>query len=106
MADTNYIGCIVKILETPKQKIEKNNRIKAQFRVQVPQSRNQSTTIARVTFWANLARDINEYYKVGDYIIIEGYISVSKSRKRNKVKITAFKVYPFLIKRIKLSDIL
>ena len=39
MSDTNYIGCIVKILETPKQKIVNNNNLMTQFRVQLPQIR-------------------------------------------------------------------
>ena len=97
MTDTNYIGCIVKILETPKQKIVKNNIVTTKFRVQLPQIRNQTTTIAKLTFWGNLARDVLEYYKVNDYIIIEGYLSLSKKKKSKKVEITVLKVYPFFL---------
>lgn len=97
MTDTNYIGCIVKILETPKQKIVKKNISITQFRVQLPQTRNKSTTIARLTFWANLARDVSDSYKMNDYIIIEGYLSITKKKKSKKVEITVLKVYPFFL---------
>ena len=97
MTDTNYIGCIVKILETPKQKIVPNKIVTTEFRVQLPQIRNQTTTIAKLTFWGNLARDVLEYYKVNDYIIIEGYLSLSKKKKSKKVEITVLKVYPFFL---------
>jgi len=97
MTDTNYIGCIVKILETPKQKIVTNKIVTTEFRVQLPQIRNQTTTIAKLTFWGNLARDVVEYYKVNDYIIIEGYLSLSKKKKSKKVEITVLKVYPFFL---------
>lgn len=50
MTDTNYIGCIVKILETPKQKIVKKNKTMTQFRVQLPQTRTKNTTIVKLTF--------------------------------------------------------
>ena len=62
MTDTNYIGCIVKILETPKQKIVTNKIVTTEFRVQLPQIRNQTTTIAKLTFWGNLGRDVLEYF--------------------------------------------
>jgi hypothetical protein len=47
--------------------------------------------------WGNLARDVLEYYKVNDYIIIEGYLSISKKKKSKKVEITVLKAYPFLL---------
>jgi len=97
MTDTNYIGCIVKVLETPKQKVVKNNTFTTQFRVQLPQTRNRSTTIVRLSFWGNLARDVLDYYKTTDYIIIEGYVSLSKRKKSKKVEITVLKVYPFFL---------
>lgn len=97
MTDTNYIGCIVKILEIPRQTLVQKNIVTTKFRVQLPQIRNQSTTIAKLTFWGNLARDVLEYYKVNDYIIIEGYLSIAKRKKSKKVEITVLKAYPFLL---------
>jgi len=102
MADTNYVGSIVKILEKPKQKLVKDKFITTQFRVQLPQLRN--TRIVNLVFWGNLAKDVANYYQVNDYIMIEGYLSLrpklpSNLAKQNfkKVKITVLKVYPFLL---------
>jgi len=102
MNDTNYIARLIKILEPPKQKILKNNLFMTQFRAQIPQLRN--TRIVRLTFWGNLARDVATYYKVNDYLLIEGYLSIriKKNSKLNfskskKVEITALKVYPFFL---------
>ena len=102
MQDTNYIGGIVKILELPKQKVLKNNILVTQFRAQISQLRN--TRIITLTFWGNLARDITTYYKINDYLIIEGYISLRDKKNSNsilskskKIEITVLKVYPFLL---------
>lgn len=102
MNDTNYIGGIVKILELPKQKILKNNILVTQFRAQMSQLRN--TRIITLTFWGNLARDVTTYYKIDDYLIIEGYISLREKKnststisKSKKVEVTVLKVYPFLL---------
>jgi hypothetical protein len=102
MNDTNYIGGVIKILESPKQKILKNNILVTQFRAQIPQFRN--TRIVTLTFWGNLARDITTYYKIDDYLIIEGYISLRTKKNSNliiskskKIEITVLKVYPFLL---------
>jgi single-stranded DNA-binding protein len=102
MGDTNLVGGIVKILETPKQKILNTNITITRFRVQFPQVRNSS--IIHLTFWGNLARDVANYYKVNDYILIEGYISLRDKKnstkivsKSKKIEITVLKVYPFVL---------
>jgi single-stranded DNA-binding protein len=102
MGDTNYIASIVKILETPKYKIINNNIPITKFRAQLPQLRNN--TIVNLTFWGNLANDINKYYKINDYILIEGYLSIRNKKNKNlssqnfkKVEITVLKLYPFLL---------
>lgn len=97
MADTNYVASIVKILEVPKQKILNNNISITECRVQFPQVRN--TRIVNLVFWDKLAREVPKYYKVNDYILIEGYLSLPTNQilKTKKVKITVLKVYPFLL---------
>ena len=101
MSDTNYIWGTAKILETPKQIILNNNVLAVKFRVQFPQLRN--TRIITLTFWNNLARDVKSYYKINDYILIEGYLSLYDQqtktltgRSRKKVNITVLKVYPLI----------
>ena len=102
MGDTNYISGIVKILETPVQKVFKNNTPVTKFRVQFPQVRNK--TIIELVFWGNLGRDIGNYYQINDYILIEGYLSLRDQKSKNltiknkkKIEITVLKVYPFLL---------
>ena len=102
MGDTNYIGSIVKILENPSKILFKNNIPIIQFRVQLPQVKNNR--IINLTLLGNLARDVAKYYKINDYIIIEGYLSIRNKRVNNskiqnskRVEITVLKVYPFLL---------
>jgi len=73
MGDTNYIGGIVKVLETPKQKNFKDNIPLTEFRAQFPQSRGNR--IIHLVFWGKLASDVVNYYQTNDYILIEGYLS-------------------------------
>ena len=77
MVDTNYIGNIVKILESPNQIFFNKNIPVLKFRAQLPQNRNNR--IVNLIIWGNLALDVSEYYKINDYIMIEGYLSFSKN---------------------------
>jgi single-stranded DNA-binding protein len=102
MSDMNHIGAIVKILETPKQKFINSNTLVIKFRVQLPQVRK--IRIVELVLWGNLANSVLNYYKVNDYILIEGYISFRENESLNKnnkplkkVTITVLKVYPFLL---------
>ena len=103
MSDTNFIGGVAKVLETPKQTIINDNIFVTRFRVQFPQVRNNS--IVHLKFWGNLARDVAKYYQTNDYILIEGYISLVNSQSSNvtnrtpkKIEITVLKIYPIALK--------
>jgi len=103
MSDSNFIGSVAKILETPKQTIINDNIFVTRFRVQFPQVRNNS--IVHLKFWGNLARDVAKYYQTNDYILIEGYISLVNSQSSNvtsrtpkKIQITVLKIYPIALK--------
>ena len=94
----NYIGGIAKILEMPKQIFLDNNIIITKVRVQLPQLRN--TQVVKLTFWGNLASDVNNFYKTNDYVIIEGYISYKNElqlQAPKQIEITVLKIYPFLL---------
>lgn len=103
----NYIGAIVKILETPKKKLINSKTLVIQCRVQLPQVRKgPKFRIIKLMAWGNLAHAILNYYKVNDYILIEGYSSLREKRTSNinnkyfkQVTITAFKVSPFLLSK-------
>ena len=104
MNETSYFAGIIRILEIPKQKIV-NNRVVTIFRAQLTQTR--IIQIITVIFQRDLARDVKNYYKVNDYIIIEGYLTFqnkqlldSKILKKGKViklKVLAIKAYPILL---------
>ena len=99
MGDINSVGGVVRILETPRHKILNNSIFYTCFRVQFPQVRRN--LIVDLKFWGNLARDVGTYYKINDYILIEGYLSLKDKQipqKQKKVNITVFKIYPFLLR--------
>ena len=102
MSDTNYIGAIVKILESPKNKTIKNKISITKFRAQLPQIRQ--TRVVDIVVWGNLANDMEKYYNKSDYILVEGYLSLRKLSQSNsnrkvlkRARFTILKVYPFLI---------
>ena len=99
MPDTNFIGSIVKILEPPNQKILANNLLITKFRVQFPQVRE--TSIVSLKFLGNIGKDIIRYYKVNDYILIEGYLKLKNQKlskisnqKEEQIEITVLRIYP------------
>ena len=106
MQSPSYFSGIVKILENPRQKILKNKIITTQCRALIPQSRkNKSPKIISLSFWGTLARDITNYYKIDDYILIEGYVSIKNNKSKDsnilnskKVLITILKFYPISLK--------
>ena len=101
MSDTNYIGTIVKILESPKIKTIKNKISITKFRAQIPQIRK--TQVIEIVVWGNLANDVAKYYSTNDYILVEGYLSLRKLSQLNsnrkilkRARLTILKAYPFL----------
>jgi hypothetical protein len=98
MGDTNYLGSVVKILEKPVQTVISDKIVRTDFRVQLVQVRN--IQIAHLVFWGNLAHDIMNNYQVNDYIMVEGYLSISNKtnnqsvkRQLKKARITVSKIY-------------
>ena len=102
MGNTNYFSGIVKILEIPKQRFTKKETALITFRAELPQ--NRKNRIVSLVFWGNLGQKMKDFYKLNDYILIEGYISLRKKRKLKlsrqypkQVTITVLKVYPILL---------
>ena len=74
----NYIGGIVRVLELPTLKLDKNHIPFTKFRVELAQLRNkQVRIILNILAWGNLAEDVVKYYRVHDYILIEGFLSIT-----------------------------
>ena len=97
----NYIGVIVNILEKPQQRIVKDNVCVTRFRARLAQYRNDQ--IVHLVIWGNLADNLINYYNINDYILVEGYVSVSPLSSSelnqeflNKIQITVLKIHPLL----------
>ena len=102
MNNTNYFSGIVKIRETPKTYFSNEQTQITLFRVEISQKRKNS--IISLIFWGNLGREVQKFYKINDYILIEGYSSIRsknflKSNLKNskQVFITVVKIYPILL---------
>ena len=107
----NYVGGIVRILETPKLHSLPNNIRRTEFRAKLPQIRNKkSPTIVKLVFWGDFAYDVANYYQVNDYILIEGYLAYKKEESSKglfkNLEITVFKVYPLFLNSEKKANIL
>jgi hypothetical protein len=96
MADTNYLGSVVKILEKPIQTIVNDKVLKTECRAQLAQVRN--TRIVNLVFWGNLARDTVNSYQVNDYIMIEGYVSLRDMKSKKLMKRNLKKVEIVILK--------
>ena len=102
MGDTNFVGGVVKILETPKQIFINKNILFTSFRVQFPQVRKNY--VVHLKCWGKLASDVANFYKADDYVLIEGYLSlvnsqssISINRQSKKIEITCLKIYPIAL---------
>ena len=100
MSDISYIEGIIKILETPKQEFINNDITFVKFRAQLFSVRKPQ--IVQVIFWGNLSQDIVSFYKINQYLLIEGYPSFRNSKNLKQtlkiVEITGLRVYPFCFK--------
>jgi hypothetical protein len=65
-------------------------------RCQLPQYQN--TIIVDLIFWGKLAADILAFYKVNDYILIEGYLGLLVNRESGKktIEITVTGIFPLV----------
>ena len=102
MKNTNYFVSIVKILAFANEfSIENQVKVK-QLYVQVPQKRGNS--ILSLLVWGNLSQDIEQFYDVNDYILVEGYTFTQPKKDKKfvlsnskKIFITVTKIYPMLL---------
>jgi len=108
----NYVSFIVKLIGKPEQSFFEDNISVTEIIAKLSQTRkNNSDITVQLSVWGNLAYDIIQYYKINDYIIIEGYISLTdlfsepeNSSKDKQVEISVFKIYPFLLNDIRVNS--
>jgi len=102
MTNTTYFLGIIKLIDKPKQIFLETNTLVTIFPGEISQV--PSNKIIQVNFWGNLAKQVKRYYKINDYVLIEGYLTFMAKPKNSVGKInsclilTGLKVYPFLLK--------
>ena len=94
----NYVNFIVKILQKPRQTVFNNEICATQFMVEMPKLANEKFKITfQLTIWEQFSTNVSKYFFIGDYIIIEGYISLREINFNTKqIQVSVFKIYPFL----------
>lgn len=96
----NQINSIIRILEISPPKFYMDKIVMVKFRAQLPFIRSEAKQpiISEFIIWGNLAFDLINYYRVNDYVLIEGFFSkiLLSNNKQPIVTITIIKFYPFL----------
>ena len=100
----NYVILTVKFIQNSGQSFFEDGTSLTELVVQLPQiSKNYPKLIVHLSIWGKLSYDVAKYYKLDDYIIIEGYILIKNlnvsslntlSLIEKQVEISVFKLYP------------
>ena len=98
----NTCNFLVKIISSPKQRIIGDNLSLVEAQIQFTKGRKKKGFEQfRLSIWGKLGEDFIKYYRIGDYIIVQGILSFlpSKGQKTYKknAKLTVLKVYPFVL---------
>jgi|SRR5210317_503258 len=103
MGDTNYFSGTVKFLNNPTQKRFKKKSVLTKIWVEISQPRDNKPVL--LIFWGNLGDEVKKFYQVNDYLFIEGYMAIQKTKsKLTKIGITGSKVYPLFLTSKKKSN--
>lgn len=103
----NYSNFIVKILKKPKQSLLKKKILLTELRVQFPSIRNKTDlNIVELSIWGDVGKDIMKYYRINDYILVEGFISLRREKLTNhqQIKISVFRIYPLNKDKIQINS--
>lgn len=101
----NYSIFIVKIIQKPQQSFFEDDTSVTEVLVQFPHYLNKNyLNTFQISVWGNLAYDLMQYYKINDYLIIEGFFSLRDNnldnfniKKDKQLEFTVSKLYPFLL---------
>lgn len=104
----NYANFIVKIVKEPEQKFFQKNTVVTKMLVKFVPTRKKFLNIKdtfEISIWENLSNETIKYYRLYDYIFIEGYISlrtnfsmsVQTSQLDKRLEISVFKHYPLFL---------
>lgn len=104
----NYANFIVKIIKEPEQKFFQENTVVTKMLVKFVPTRKKFLNIKdtfEISIWENLSHETIKYYRLYDYIFIEGYISLrtnfsistQTSQLDKRLEISVFKHYPLFL---------
>nr|YP_010277221.1 Ycf41 [Thalassionema nitzschioides]UHY40744.1 Ycf41 [Thalassionema nitzschioides] len=95
----SHINSIVQILEISPIEFYNNKIQLVKFRARLPSVRlkTKRPIIVQFIIWGNLAFDFVNYYRINDYILIEGsFSSILFKNEQPLITINIIKIYPFL----------
>ena len=104
----NYANFIVKIVKEPEQKFFQKNTVVTKMLVKFVPTRKKFLNVKdtfEISIWENLSNETIKYYRLYDYIFIEGYISLrtnfsistQTSQLDKRLEISVFKHYPLFL---------
>ena len=96
----NYASFIVKIVKTPTKIFINKVDFITKVMVQIPHlALTSNIIIMNLLICGKLGKDLFKYYKIDDYIIVEGYIRFSSESEKNfkEIELTVCKIYPFIL---------
>jgi len=98
----NYTSFIIKIIGKPEQSFFDNDISVTEIIARFYQFQDNSYNVCKLSVWGSLSHDVMQYYKLNDYLIVEGYISRRNSNFEipnitTEIEISVFKIYPFAL---------
>ena len=89
---------IVKIIEKASD-LNYNNELLLKIPVQFPQIKSKlSKPYLNLILWGTFREDFLKYYKIKDYLLIEGIITSNNYESlKEEINLIAKRVYPFLL---------
>jgi single-strand DNA-binding protein len=96
----NSCVLMVQVLQDPELRSASDNQMEiAEMLVQFPNGRSAEPATLRTITWNNLAREVKNNYKRGDWLVIEGRIELNtvdrpEGFKEKKAQFVATRVYP------------
>ena len=91
----NFINCIVRIIEIPRIKLIQDQIPFIKIRMEIPQNiKCNNFVIIEAKMWGDSVFDFERYYKINDYVLVEGSFSTTIKKIS---KLTIYRIYPFLL---------
>lgn len=102
----NYCNLIAKIIKLPVKSYCENNIDVVEILVKFsPVKRGKGIEVLNLQIWGNLAQDFLKFYKINDYIIVEGFLASQKNKRNTCTQISVRKVYPYVLNNSKVDEV-